>query len=182
VSAEIEMPDSHEEVNDAQLVLYPVGDQVSKGQWSARRMEAVRAAVAAVGRGRAGAGRRVDQTLRSLTTSPISTARSIKRIAWRDAAWKPVGLRRRTRRPRVTSCWPDIDPVEVAMAVQEKLRGGGGSAHERENGAHSVLTMGPDGSVIVPADYVTRLGNGMVDRGRGVLDRIIGEIRARRVR
>jgi hypothetical protein len=80
------MPDSHEEVNDAQLVLYPVGDQVSKGQWSARRMEAVRAAVAAVGRGRAGAGRRVDQTLRSLTTSPISTARSIKRIAWRDAA------------------------------------------------------------------------------------------------
>jgi hypothetical protein len=36
--------------------------------------------------------------------------------------------------------------------------------------------------MVVPADYVTRLGNGVVDRGRGVLDRIIGEIGAGRVR
>jgi hypothetical protein len=33
-----------------------------------------------------------------------------------------------------------------------------------------VLLSRPDGSVVVPADIVQRLGNGTVDRGRGALD------------
>ena len=128
------------------------------------------------------------QTLRSLTMSPISTAvEQAHRMAQRrlEAGGPAVSARGHVddhSRSRDFVLPTDINPVEVAVAIEAKLRGGRGSAHERENGAHSVLTMGPDGSVIVPADYVTRLGNGMVDRGRGVLDRIIGEIRARRVR
>jgi hypothetical protein len=128
------------------------------------------------------------QTLRSLTMSPISTAvEQAHRMAQRrlEAGGPAVSARGRVddhSGSRDFVLPTDIDPVEVAVAIEAKLRGGRGSAHERGNSAHSVLTMGPDGSVIVPADYVTRLGNGMVDRGRGVLDRIIGELRARRVR
>jgi hypothetical protein len=39
----------------------------------------------------------------------------------------------------------------------------------------------PDGSVVVSAQHVERLGDGVVDRGMGVLDRIIRDIRGRRV-
>ena len=43
-----------------------------------------------------------------------------------------------------------------------------------------VLLSRPDGSVVVPADIVQRLGDGAVDRGMGVLDQIIHGIRGRR--
>jgi hypothetical protein len=73
------------------------------------------------------------------------------------------------------------DPVEVALTVQDKLRGGRGSSPERSNSALSVLAMRPGGSVVVPADYVQLLGDGVVDRGRRILDRIVADIRGRPV-
>jgi hypothetical protein len=76
----------------------------------------------------------------------------------------------------------DVDPVEVATAMEAKLRDGRGSSAERGNSPLSLLAIRPDGSVVVPADYVMRLGDGAVDRGRRVLERLVSDIRAHRIR
>ena len=127
------------------------------------------------------------QTLRSLTMSPISTAvEQAHRMAQRrlEAGGAAVSARGRVddhSGSRDFVLPTDIDPVEVAVAIEAKLRGGRGSAHERGNSAHSVLATRPDGRVVVPAEMVQRLGEGMVDRGRRILDRIVGDIRGHRV-
>ena len=130
----------------------------------------------------------LDQTLRSLTTSPIKTAvDQAHRMAQRrllEAGGAAVSARGRVddhSGARDFVLPSDVDPVEVAEAIEAKLRGGRGSAHERGNGAHSVLATRPDGRVVVPAEMVQRLGEGMVDRGRRILDQIVGDIRCRRV-
>jgi hypothetical protein len=127
------------------------------------------------------------QTLRSLTTSPITTAvDQAHRMAQRrlEAGGPAVSARGRVgdhSGARDFVLPPDVDPVEVAGAIEAKLRGGRDSAHERGNRAHSVLATRPDGRVVVPAEMVQRLGEGMVDRGRRILDRIVGDIRGHRV-
>ena len=129
----------------------------------------------------------LDQTFRALTTSPISTAvDQAHRMAQRrlEAGGPAVSARGRVgdhSGARDFVLPPDVDPVEVAEAIEAKLRGGRGSAHERGNGAHLVLATRPDGRVLVPAEMVQRLGEGMIDRGRRILDRIVGDIRAHRV-
>ena len=77
---------------------------------------------------------------------------------------------------------PDVDPVEVAEAIEAKLRDGRGSSAERGNSPLSLLAIRPDGSVVVPANHVMRLGDGAVDRGRRVLERLVSDIRAHRIR
>jgi hypothetical protein len=127
------------------------------------------------------------QTLRSLTTSPISTAiNEAHRMAQRrlEAGGPAVAARGRVEHDSDARDFvlpSDVDPAEVAVAIAAKLRGGRGSAHERGNGGHSVLATRPDRGVVVPAEMVQRLGEGMVDRGRRILDRIVGDIRGRRV-
>ena len=129
----------------------------------------------------------LDKTLRSLTISPMSTAvAQAHRMAQRrlEAGGPAVSARGRVgdhSGARDFVLPPDVEPVEVAEAIKAKLRGGRGSAHERGNGGHSVLATRPDRGVVVPAEMVQRLGEGMVDRGRRILDRIVGDIRAHRV-
>src|ERR1700716_3945381 len=128
------------------------------------------------------------QTLRSLTTSPISTAvDQAHRMAQRrlEAGGAAVSARGRVddhSGSRDFVLPTDIDPVEVAVAIEAKLRGGRGSAHERGNSARSVLATRPDGRVVVPANHVMRLGDGAVDRGGRVLERLVSDIRAHRIR
>jgi hypothetical protein len=75
----------------------------------------------------------------------------------------------------------DIDPAAVAMAIEAKLRGRRCSSAERGSSPLSVLALRPDGSVVVPADIVQRLGAGAFDRGRQCLERVIKDARAHRL-
>ena len=75
---------------------------------------------------------------------------------------------------------PDIDPAEVASAIEAKLSGGRRSRAERGGSALAAFTAGPDGTVVVPAGAVQRPGDGALDRGKHVLDCIVSDIRATR--
>jgi hypothetical protein len=44
-----------------------------------------------------------------------------------------------------------------------------------------LLGIDGDGRLVVPAHYVRRLGDRSIDRGKGALERIIADIRGRRV-
>jgi hypothetical protein len=51
----------------------------------------------------------------------------------------------------------------------------------RSNGAASSLKRTVDGRVFVPADVVLLLGDGAMDRGKQVLEKVVNEVRHRRV-
>ena len=128
------------------------------------------------------------QTLRSLTTSPVSKAfDQARRMAQRrlEAGGPAVSARSRVddgADARDFVLPSDVDPVEVATAMEAKLRDGRGSSAERGNSPPSLLAIRPDGSVVVPANHVMRLGDGAVDRGGRVLERLVSDIRAHRIR
>ena len=128
------------------------------------------------------------QTLRSLTTSPVSTAVDQAHRMARDrletggAAMPARGRVDHDSGARDFVLPSDVDLVEVATAMEAKLRNGRGSSAERGNSPPSLLAIRPDGSVVVPANHVMRLGDGAVDRGRRVLERLVSDIRAHRIR
>ena len=74
---------------------------------------------------------------------------------------------------------PDIDPAEVASAIEAKLSGGRRSRAERGD-IRMAFRPAPGGKVVVPAEVLQQLGDGAMDRGKRVLGTIISEIRARR--
>jgi hypothetical protein len=129
----------------------------------------------------------LDQTLRSLTTSPMSTAvDQAHRMAQRrlEAGGPAVSARGQVDDGIDAGDFvlpPDIDPADVAMAIEAKLRGHGGSAHERDNNTLPVLAVRSDRRMAVLAEIIRRLGDGAVDRGQRVLHRIIANIRGHRV-
>jgi hypothetical protein len=75
----------------------------------------------------------------------------------------------------------DVDPVALTAAIDEKLRGGRGSRSGRDAAATTVLEHGTDGSRVVAALYVQRLGDGDYNRGKRFLGRVVADMRARRV-
>jgi hypothetical protein len=75
-----------------------------------------------------------------------------------------------------------LNPAAMAMSIEAKLRDGRGPVSERGSNAVSVLAMRPHGSVVVPAEVVQRLGDGVLDHGRRVLERVVSDLRAHRIR
>ena len=123
------------------------------------------------------------QTLRSFTASPVATAiDQAHRMARRrlEAGGSAASARHHADEADFLLP-PDIDPVEVAMAIEAKLHGDRGLQRGCRSGALSALATGPDGSLVVSADYVQRLGDGALSHGRRYLERLMKDIRARRV-
>ena len=76
---------------------------------------------------------------------------------------------------------PDIREEEVASAIRDWLQAKRFSAPKGNSGAVSSLKTSVDGKVLVPADVVLLLGDGAADRGKQALERIVNEVRHRRV-
>src|SRR5580700_12019443 len=101
------------------------------------------------------------RSLRSLTRSPATAAiEEAHRMARRR--FESGGA---TRGPADKPNAPDfalpagVDPVQVAMAIERKLRSGRSLANS-SNGALKALQRRSDGRVVVPAELVKRLGGG----------------------
>jgi hypothetical protein len=125
-------------------------------------------------------------SLRSLTsplTSALHTARRMARpLHFEEGGTVPThgaagGQQDRNAFPLP----PDIREEEVASAIRDWLQAKRFSAPKRNRDAVSPLKTTVDGKVFVPADVVLLLGDGAADRGKWVLERIVNEIRHRRV-
>ena len=73
---------------------------------------------------------------------------------------------------------PDIDPIEVALAIEAKMRGGRPSPGLSD--PFQVLERRAGGRVVVRGYHILRLGDGRYDRGRRFLHALISGIHARR--
>jgi hypothetical protein len=133
-------------------------------------------------------------TLRSLTTSPITRAldeahRMVRRLETGGAVPNlpratprttiEMAPRQRAQLPRtagdfVVPC--DIDPVTFADVIADKALV---AKSLNRDDLQSPVQMAADGHFIIPRHCVARLGGGSVDRGRDILDRVVAEVRAR---
>ena len=75
----------------------------------------------------------------------------------------------------------DVRAEEVVSAIHDWLQAKRFSAPKRNSAAASSLKTTADGRVFVPTDVVLLLGDGAADRGKRVLEKIVNEIRHRRV-
>ena len=75
----------------------------------------------------------------------------------------------------------DIGEPEVRSAIHDSLQAKRFSASKLNSGAISSLKKTVDGRMFVPSDVVLLIGDGAVDRGKRVLEKIVNEIRHRRV-
>ena len=76
---------------------------------------------------------------------------------------------------------PDVSASAVARAIEDRLRGQRFSSRKRGIDAVSPLQTNADGKVVVPAEVMLVLGDGEIDRGRRVVERIVSEIRHHRM-
>ena len=74
-----------------------------------------------------------------------------------------------------------IDTVALAKAIEAKLRAGGNAGSGRSGGLFKLLERRPDGRVVVPRAVLAQLGTGDAVRGEQLVERLIGEMRSRRV-
>jgi hypothetical protein len=128
----------------------------------------------------------LSNTLSALTRSPLTSALS---EAHRMARLHlEAGGSARSRSPHAEvdeapdatefELPPDVDPVEVALAIEAKMRGGRplpGFADPLQ-----VLERRAGGRVVVRGYNVLRLGDGRYDRGRQFMHALINAIRAQR--
>ena len=73
---------------------------------------------------------------------------------------------------------PDIDAAEVLAAIEAKL---GGSARHRRHDEPDVLERKAGGRIAVSGYHILRLGDGRYDLGKRYIQRIVNDIRARRI-
>jgi hypothetical protein len=71
---------------------------------------------------------------------------------------------------------PDVDPVEVALAIEAKMRGGRPSPGLGD--PLQVLERRAGGRVVVRGYHILRLGDGKFERGRRFMHALISGIRA----
>jgi len=76
---------------------------------------------------------------------------------------------------------PDVGAAEVARAIEDWLRGQRFSSGRRGHEAGPSLQTNADGKVVLPAELMVLVGDGSADRGRRVLERIVSELRQRRM-
>ena len=123
-------------------------------------------------------------TLRALTTgSPITTAiNEARRMARRHleagGAVMPVDGRKGSPGFVVPA---DVDVVALAAAIEAKLRAGGNAGSGRSGGPLNLLERRPDGRLVVPRAVLEQLGTGDAVRGEQLLERLVSEMRSRRI-
>ena len=76
---------------------------------------------------------------------------------------------------------PDVSGAEVATAIKDWLRSQRFSSSKRGIEGVPPLQTNADGKVVVPAEVMLVLGDGEIDRGRRVVERIVSEIRHHRM-
>ena len=76
---------------------------------------------------------------------------------------------------------PAVSASAVASAIDDRLRGQRFSSRKRGIDAVPLLQTNADGKVVVPAEVMLVLGDGEIDRGRRVVERIVSEIRHHRM-
>ena len=76
---------------------------------------------------------------------------------------------------------PDVGASEVARAIDDWLRGQRFSSRKRGIEGIPPLQIGAHGKVVVPAELMLALGDGEIDRGRRVVERIVSDLRHHRM-
>jgi hypothetical protein len=125
------------------------------------------------------------RALRSLTsplTSALHTARRMARpLHFEEGGTVPTHDADGRHDHDAFPLPPDIQEEEVVSAIRDWLQAKRFSAPKRNSGAVSSLKTTADGKVFVPADVVLLLGDGAADRGKQVMEKIVNEVRHRRV-
>jgi hypothetical protein len=127
------------------------------------------------------------RALRSLTSPLTSALHQARRMArphlhFEDGGTVSTNVRPDDRKDEHDFLLPfDVNEADVVSAIQDRLCAQRYSALKRSNGAISSLKKTVDGRLFVPADVVLLLGDGTIDRGKRVLEKIVNEIRHRRV-
>jgi hypothetical protein len=122
-------------------------------------------------------------TLRALTTgSPITTAiREAHQMARRNLNTGGATTAARGLQAAEGFLVPSgIDTVALAKAIEAKLRAAGDAKYDRR-GDLKLLERRPDGRIVVPRVVLEQLGTGDAVRGEQLVERLIGELRSRRV-
>ena len=123
-------------------------------------------------------------TLRALTVgSPITTAiREAHQMARRHfdtggATTDARGL----QAPEGFLVPSGIDTVALAKAIEAKLRASLNAGSGRSGGPFKLLERRPDGRIVVPRAVLAQLGTGDAVHGEQLVERLIGDMRSRRV-
>ena len=123
-------------------------------------------------------------TLRALTVgSPITTAiREAHQMARRhfDTGGATTAARG-LQAPEGFLAPSGIDTVALAKAIEAKLRAGGNAGSGRSGGPFKLLERRPDGRIVVPQVVLAQLGTGDAVRGEQLFERLISEMRGRRI-
>jgi hypothetical protein len=125
-------------------------------------------------------------SLRSLTSPLTSALHAARRMArplhFEEGGTVPTHGAAGGQQDRNAFPLPsDTREEEVASAIRDWLQAKRFSAPKRNRDAVSPLKTTVDGKVFVPADVVLLLGDGASDRGKRVLEKIVNEVRHRRV-
>jgi hypothetical protein len=129
----------------------------------------------------------LERSYRSLTLSPfasvLAAARRMARphLHLEDGGSVPAGRVDDQHSEHDFMLPSDVREQEVLSAIQDQLRAPRYSTPMRDRGAAYSFKTTADGRVFVPADVVLLLGDGAADRGKRVLEKIVNEIRHRRV-
>jgi hypothetical protein len=127
----------------------------------------------------------IARSLRSLTRSPIESAlHSARHMArpfrFEEGGFVPHEGRVEDQNDDEDFLLPaDVDPMAVALAIDEKLRGG--QTAEPGIGADPMTALERRAGVriAVPASRLLRLGDGRYDRGRQYMHSLIASLRRR---
>ena len=127
----------------------------------------------------------IAKSLRRLTRSPIESAlhaaRSMARPRFRFEEGGVVTHEGRVEDRDDDSDFllpPDVDPMAVALAIDEKLRQGRKAAGLGDD-PMQLLDRRADGRIVVSGHHLLRLGDGRFDRGRQFMHNLIANIRHR---
>ena len=122
------------------------------------------------------------KSLRSLTRSPLHWAlHEAHRMARRHLESGGNVTPHNTIGDQDFVLPPDVSASAVASAIEDRLRGQRFSSRKRGIEGVPPLQIGAHGKVVVPAELMLALGDGEIDRGRRVVERIVSEIRHHRM-
>jgi hypothetical protein len=124
-------------------------------------------------------------TLRSLTMSPVASAldqahRMARRHLEAGGAAGPASGKAKPTTPAAEEfdLPEDVDADEVLAAIHAKL---GGAGKPRRHDEPDVLERKAGGRIAVSGYHILRLGDGRYDLGKRYIQRIVSDIRARRI-
>ena len=126
------------------------------------------------------------RALRSLTRSPITSAlHEARRMARPHFHFEEGGIVPHEGRVDGQNddgdfvLPADVDPMAIALAIDEKLRNGRTAQPGIGEDPMAVLERRAGGRIAVPASRLLRLGDGRYDRGRQFMHSLIASLRRR---